>query len=139
MDAAERTMTIAALAQEHAEAIRAIFDANDDLQDRLVGLDTELVYDPEDDYFAVLIGPPTDATTESIANCILLRVEPDTLKIVGLEIYDFERRRAQAPGGWGTMVEYWAPVVEALRAGDDPGDALRSVVEGRSLRELVPA
>jgi hypothetical protein len=139
VDATERAMTIARLAQEHAESIRAIFAANDDLGGRLEAAKKDLVYDPDDDYFAIMIDGPAEAITESFANSIVFRVEPGTLKILGIEIYDFEKRRAGAPGPWAPMVEYWAPVVEALRAGDDPEEALRMVVDGRSIRELVPA
>lgn len=139
MDAAEQAMILANLARDHAIALRAIFDANDDLPRRLATLEKKLVYDAEDDYFAIVIGPPVEAITESLANAILFRVEPETLKIVGIEIYDFEERRKNAPAPWAAMIEYWAPVVEALRSGQDGSEALSRVVEGRSLREIVPA
>lgn len=132
-------MILANLAREHATALQAIFDANDDLPQRLASLDKELVYDTEDDYFAIVIGPPVEAITESLANAVLFRVEPETLKIVGIAIYDFEKRRKNTPAPWAAMIEYWVPVVEALRSGQDPSEALSRVVEGRSLRELVPA
>src|SRR6266508_1775285 len=124
MDAAEQAMILANFAREHALALQAIFDANDDLSQRLESLDKELVYDEDDDYFAIVVGPPVEAITESLANAILFRVEPDTLKIVGIEIYDFEKRRKNTPAPWAAMIEYWVPVVEALRAGQDPSEAL---------------
>lgn len=139
MDANERQMMLANLAREHAEMIDAIFSANADLSERMATLSKELVYDPEDDYFAIVIGPPVEATTETIANTIAFRVEPDTLKIVGIEFYDFEKRRQRTRSPWAAMLEYWAPVVEALRAGEDPEEAMQALVEGRGLRELVPA
>jgi len=139
MDAAERSEVIADLAREHADAVRAIMDANEDLSERLSDQGTYFVYDEEDDFFAIMIGPPVEAVTESIANTILFRVEPETLKIVGIEIFDFEKRRKHAPGAAAHMVEFWAPVVEALRAGRDATGALRRLVRGHSVRELVPA
>jgi hypothetical protein len=139
MDAPERTAVIARLAREHHDMLRALFAANDDLRDRVARLGVVAEYDPDEDYFGLVIGGPAEATTESLANTILFRVEPETLKLVGIEIYDFEKRRRVQDRELAALVEFWAPVVKELRAGRDPGPILRDLLGVETLRELVPA
>jgi hypothetical protein len=43
-------------------------------------------YDREDDVLVITIGGPAEAITESVSNTFFLRVDPDTLKLVGIEV-----------------------------------------------------
>ena len=139
MDAPERTAVMARLAREHHDLLRAIFAANEDTRDRVARLGVVAAYDPDEDYFGLVIGGPAEATIESLANTILFRVEPETLKLVGIEIYDFERRRRVRDRQLAALVEFRVPIVEDLRAGRDPGPTLREMLGVKTLRELVPA
>jgi hypothetical protein len=66
--------------------LRAIVEANGDLAVRLAQLGVAADYNPDLDIFMLTIGPPAEALTESIDNSIGVRVDPRTLKLVGLEI-----------------------------------------------------
>ena len=139
MDAPKRTAVVARLAREHHDMLRAIFAANEDIRARVARLGVVAEYDADEDYFGLVIGGPAEATTESLANTILFRVEPQTLKLVGIEIYDFEKRRRVPDPRLAALVEFWAPIVQDLRAGRDPGPTLREMLGVETLRELVPA
>jgi hypothetical protein len=90
------TLDVAALEQEHLELVQRIWAANDDLAERMNALGVTTVYDADLDTLFTRIGPPVEALTESIDDHIGLRVDPDTLKIVGWEI--LEPRKASAAG-----------------------------------------
>ena len=85
------------LTQEHRESLRAIFGANEDLGRRLGSLSVSVVYDREDDTVVVTLGEPQEAVMESVRNRLYLRVDPETLKIVGIEIPHVSRRLQDDP------------------------------------------
>ncbi|MBM3942069.1 MAG: DUF2283 domain-containing protein [SAR202 cluster bacterium] len=70
--------------------------ANVDLADRIEAERVTLDYNPEADVLTITIGEPQVAITEPLFDDIMYRVDPDTLKIVGIEIVaffgDFVRR-----------------------------------------------
>lgn len=70
--------------------------ANFDLAERIEAETITLDYNPEADVLTITIGEPTPAITEPLFDDIMYRIEPDTLKIVGIEIVaffgDFVRR-----------------------------------------------
>jgi hypothetical protein len=67
---------------------------NGDLGSRMATLGVTSEYEVENDILFVVIGAPVAALTETIDNWIGLRVDPVTLKLVGLEILG---ARANAP------------------------------------------
>jgi len=77
---------------EHNEALQEILKANEDLADRMRSLSYHMLYDREDDTLTVTFGEPEEAITESSANRMYLRFEPETLKIVGFEIPHVSKR-----------------------------------------------
>lgn len=70
--------------------------ANFDLAERIEVEEVTLDYNPEADVLSITIGEPRPAVTEPLFDDIMYRVDPDTLKIVGVEIVaffsDFVRR-----------------------------------------------
>jgi hypothetical protein len=77
---------MAAVEHEHHEWIQEIMAANRDLAQRMAQLGIQSEYDDTEDILFVTIGPPAEAYTETVGNAIGLRVDPTTLKLVGLEI-----------------------------------------------------
>ena len=87
MDAEERKI-MRDLEQRHDAWIVRVFAANDDLRERAAAFGINVQYDAEDDTLLLTVGAPRDAATESINNQILVRYDPDTLKIWAMEILD---------------------------------------------------
>ena len=79
----EKTIGVVSLSAE------AIKKANFDLGDRLEVEEIKLEYNPEADVLVITIGDPVPAITEPVIDDIMYRVEPDTLKVVGVEIVAF--------------------------------------------------
>ena len=74
----------------HRSAIEKIVAANPNI----VGLNTSnfrISYDPENDILACNFGPPRSAVGESIDNIEVLRVDPSTSKLLGIEITNFKK------------------------------------------------
>jgi hypothetical protein len=88
------TVDMDALEHEHTALIQKIMATNGDLGSRMATLGVTSEYDVENDILFVAIGAPVAALTETIDNWIGLRVDPVTLKLVGLEILG---ARANAP------------------------------------------
>jgi hypothetical protein len=63
--------------------------ANKDLIDRIEREGAELVYDATLDTLFIEFGGPKEALSEHVVDNIMLRIEPETLEIVGCEILDF--------------------------------------------------
>mgnify|MGYP001572047058 CR=1 FL=1 len=76
-----------------AEEINRI---NFDISDRIMTEGVTLDYNPEADLLTITIGESKPAITEPLLDDVMYRVDPDTLKIVGVEIVaffsDFVRR-----------------------------------------------
>ncbi|MGH2584432.1 MAG: hypothetical protein ACRDJE_05905 [Dehalococcoidia bacterium] len=126
------------LKDEHLAIIQEILDANQDLQERAASLGMLTVYDEEDDILRAIIGQPTEAATESIEHTIRLRVEPETLKLVGIEVLGFKALMSAAG-------EADSPTLRTLRAvaatlGEHHIETEQAGAQvARSLRELVTA
>lgn len=75
-----------------------IIAANADLEERLRHLGVRVTYDDEFDIFLLAIGEPQEAMTEEVedGHGLQIRVDPETLKIVGFEIMGFRRRYLKA-------------------------------------------
>ena len=90
--------TKAKLMKEGQAFLRNVLAANQDLAARLRELSISIVYDRDDDTFMLTLGEPQEALTESLdGSRIYIRVDPDTLKIVGIEIPDLSLRVHDAP------------------------------------------
>ncbi len=53
---------------------------------------TTMFYDKESDVFYLTIGEPQEAISREMGNDVLLRVQPETGKIVGMTILNFASR-----------------------------------------------
>jgi hypothetical protein len=117
-------------AKQHNDLLHAIFDANDDLPQRVASLSVATFYDREDDTLTVTFGDVQEALTESVRNQFFLRVDPDSLKLVGIEIPHLSRRLKDSPP-LAKMLHRFFPlaVVDANPAADFAGE----------MRELVCA
>ena len=67
----------------------ALMEANRDYIDRIEQQGLNAVYDATLDTLFVEFGGPKEALSEHLADNIMLRVDPKTLRIEGLEIIDF--------------------------------------------------
>jgi len=92
---------------EEAEGLasREILEANADLEERLSRLSFSVSYDEEFDIFVLTIGEPTEAITEEVADGLQLRLDPETLKVVGFEVLSFRRRFLPAHPEFGPHFE----------------------------------
>lgn len=70
--------------------IGKVRQANFDLSDRMEEEGLTLSYDPEGDVLSIIIGEPREAITEPMVDDIMYRIDPETLKIVGFEIVQFQ-------------------------------------------------
>ena len=86
MDAIASEHFITGLRAKHDERLRHIHAENTDLLERMQAEGVSVVYDHDDDTLIIRIGPPVAAATESIDNTVLVRVDPNSLKIVGCEV-----------------------------------------------------
>src|SRR5438105_2587790 len=77
------------LAEEHQQSLDEVFRANGDLAARLKSQAVSLRYDPDDDVVILTIGERlAEGVYESVKNRLFLRLDPDSLKIVEMEIPD---------------------------------------------------
>ena len=66
-----------------------LMEANRDYLDRIERKGLQAVYDARLDTLFIEIGGPEEALSEHLVDNIMLRINPDTLQVVGLEILDF--------------------------------------------------
>ena len=66
-----------------------LIDANRNYLERIEREGLQATYDAKLDTLFVEFGGPKEALSEHLVDNIMLRVEPDTLQIVGVEILDF--------------------------------------------------
>lgn len=66
-----------------------ISKANTDLGERMSSEGLWLSYNEEADVLSIIIGKPVPAITEPLLDDIMYRIDPDTFKIVGVEIVCF--------------------------------------------------
>lgn len=77
------------LRQQHADVLTRIAEANQDLNERARELPVRAEYDLDDDTLILAIGEEQEALSPSVDNELFLRVDPDTLKIIGVELLHF--------------------------------------------------
>lgn len=66
-----------------------LVDANRDYLERVEREGVQAIYDAKLDTLFVEFGGPKEALSEHLVDNIMLRVDPETLHIVGIEILDF--------------------------------------------------
>ena len=66
-----------------------LLSANRDYLDRIEQEGMQVVYDAALDTLFVEIGGPREALSEHAGDNVMVRIDPETLHIVGLEILDF--------------------------------------------------
>jgi hypothetical protein len=70
--------------------IKALMEANIDLDQRIASEGMELFYEPEEDTLFVTIGQDTGAITEPLIDTIYIRIDPDTNLIMGYTLLNFK-------------------------------------------------
>ena len=108
------TLDLAAAARDHAALLAQIAAANHDLATRIQMLGVSVVYDDDIDILFCQFGPPTEALTETVNDWLAVRVDPETLKILGFELMSLRlpgsgdgRLRQQADPGGGAGPGAW--------------------------------
>jgi hypothetical protein len=127
------------LEAEHAEMIRAIVAANHDLAARSHSLGVRAEYDPDEDAISVTIGPTVETSTESVDNRFYFSVEPETLKIVGIDIFGVRDLVTNPPEALEGMAEAAVALAAAIlvQANIAEGRVVDTLADG--IRELVAA
>jgi hypothetical protein len=64
-------------------------EANQDYLDRIEREGLTAIYDATLDTLFLEIGGPTEALTEHLADNVMIRVDPNSLQVVGFEVLDF--------------------------------------------------
>lgn len=133
----EPLIDLAAEQRERQKFFGEILAANRDLGERLKSLAVSAFYDPEDDLYGIVIGRPQEALTESVHNRLYIRLDPATLKVVGIEIPDLTARLSDDDG----IRRLWADSRHLLGPTDPAADAAVEPQErfAAELRDLVPA
>ena len=67
-----------------------VWRANRDLKERMESSQIDIGYDAEFDMLLVTIGSAQEAITEQIDDQVYIRLDPETLKIVGLTVTAFK-------------------------------------------------
>lgn len=130
--------TKARLAKEGDAFLKSVLHANEDLAARFRELSVCIVYDRADDTFMLTLGEPREALTESLdGSRLYIRIDPDTLKIVGIEIPDFKERLSDDPA----VKSIWA-AARNVAGPSNSADASSSVAEAgerlaKELRQLI--
>ena len=130
--------TRAKLIRDGEAFFKSVLHANEDLAVRLRGLSISITYDRDDDTFMLTLGDHREALTESVDESRLyIRIDPDTLKIVGVEIPELTVRLGDDPVVkriWLAARNLPGPCLAADSAAADAVERL-----AHELRELVAA
>lgn len=112
--------------------------ANADLRERLERLDLRVSYDEEFDIFLLAIGDPQEAITEEIddGHGLQLRLDPETLKIVGFEVMGFRKQYLVAHPEFRTHFQTLFDK-QPFEKRDIPSEQRREAQE--ALKSLAPA
>lgn len=70
-----------------------LIEANTDFMARVAAVGIDLIYDEDGDILLVTFGEPQEATSEPTSfDWLYVRISPETLEIVGLDVLQFRRR-----------------------------------------------
>jgi len=81
----------------HAALINEIIAANQDFAERAANATLRVIFDSDEDLFIFELGGPQASMTESVHNTIFLRVDPNTLKLNGIEFYNCRKLAETEP------------------------------------------
>ncbi|MHB8577780.1 MAG: hypothetical protein ACYDCQ_20910, partial [Dehalococcoidia bacterium] len=99
-------------------------------------LGVRATYDHDDDLLSVVVGEPSAAITESIENGLYIRIDPDSEKIVGFEVYDIRSHIIAEPIYLNVILDLLSLV--SLRPADSTAEAADAPKRfAASFRELV--
>lgn len=82
------------LLKQHEDVLKEILNANADLRERRI---TCVQFDPDQDMLAVWLGDSQETITETMNNRVYLNLDPETLRIVWVEIPHVSARLADDP------------------------------------------
>ena len=85
------------------------------------------LHDREEDTFFLTIGNPQEAIYESVDNRLYLRLDPDTLKIVGVEIPHVSRRLKDDPRIAALLQPYLAVIASESGTAEAFAQTLREL------------
>jgi hypothetical protein len=85
------------LEAEQRAWLREVLAHNEDLEERVRVRGIRSFYDEANDLLSVSFGAPEPASTESVDDVLYLRVAPETLKIVGIEILGVRQALSSPP------------------------------------------
>ena len=129
---------------DKAEALKSgqILAANSDLEERLGSLNVVVTYDAEFDIFLLSLGEPQPAITEEVSSGhgLQVRLDPETLKIVGFEILGFQSRYLKAHPDFKPHFEaLFEKPKSAIESQNIPLAGPKHQRAQEAIRELLPA
>ena len=130
--------TKARLVKEGETFLQRVLKANEDLETRLRNLSMCIAYDRDDDTFMLTLGQPAEALTESLdGGRLYVRIDPETLSIVGVEVPDLTLRLGDTPA----VKSIWQAARDTLGpcASKEVRDPVKEASErlARELRRLL--
>jgi hypothetical protein len=127
------------LEREHGAYLRRIMEANADFAERATALGARAEYNRDEDMLSISVGPVTEASAESIDNYVFISVEPETLKIVGIDVMGVRDLLVAPPPEAEPLARALEPIAAALLV-DEQRPSPRAVEAlARTVRQLVPA
>lgn len=128
---------LSALGREHVDLVRRVLGANDDLAERAGDLGIRSIYSPQDDTWSTYIGPSAEALTVNVDDHLLLRYDPESLKLIGLEIIELRGYLSQRPEALRLLLNLTRASGARIEP-EESSDATLAAV-ARDVRELVSA
>ena len=110
-----------------------LLEANRDYLERIERDGLRAVYDGTLDTLFIEIGGAKEGLSEHLADNVMLRIDPESLQIIGLEILDFLADFLPHNRLLKEMVEYWG-----IREGEDAELSLMEPMYAH-VRDLVQA
>ncbi len=123
---------------DEALTLDEILRANADLGRRIDALGISVFYDEEFDIFQIAIGEPVEAITEEIKDGLQMRLDPESLKIVGYEVLRFKHHFLKANPQFSHHFEALFEKTPMKRR-DIPAKTKQRELAGKAIEQLVPA
>ena len=126
--------------ETEALELREILAANGDLEERIRSLAVTVTYDDEFDIFLLTLGEPQPAITEEMpgGHGLQLRLDPESLKIVGYEVLGFQSTYLKAHPEFRHHFEalFEKPPIRTV---DIPQTGPQRERAQEAIRQLIPA
>jgi uncharacterized protein YuzE len=127
------------LEREHAAYLRRIMAANGDFAERATTLGARAEYDRDQDTLSISIGPAVEASAESIDNRVFISVDPETLKIVGIDVMGLRDLLVAPSPDAEPLARALEPIAAALLVDEQRPSPSAVEALARTMRQLVPA